>query len=192
MAASAASAGTAGTVIASDKSTNMDNLFGVAFLVVQGISALYSFISAFLLRDTFKTGWHQYQNFYGFLLNSSYLTFFISLLLFNDLAFGGPGQKKADIVVQSDAHIQTDEFRQGHIGALCLVGVVLVPPLITHFIPGVVLYCWILLIAFLGLIAFFVILVAIGVLLGFGRNKNTKYGVFTMQTPIRLEGVYRL
>lgn len=153
------------TTIGNNNTTRMD--FSKPFLVFQGINAVVALVYAFKLRDTNRTGWHQYQNFYGFLLNSSFLTFFISLIL----------------------RIMRDEDKEAG-GILAFQGLstivivlTLAPPFITHFVPGFIVYIWVVCIALGCCGVFYTVLQAVGTVLGLASNP--KYEVFATQTVMR-------
>ena len=105
------------------------------FLAMQGVAALYSFVYAFILIEKTETAWTKYQNLYGFLLNSAFLTFCISLCL-----------HKAEGV--NERSRENEETLDGNVLRFVFFGIGVMPPLwppiFTHVIPAFVIYFWII------------------------------------------------
>lgn len=115
----------------SDKSTSLTQKSSIsdskiAFLYFQFCTAVLSIAVACKNVDHSKSTWQQYNDFYGLLLNSSALTYIISL-----------------IPVLATAHSEERMFSfLGGTGSLmCLL--CLYPPLITHILPGMFAYIWV-------------------------------------------------
>lgn len=147
--------------------------------IFQGVNALIALVYAFLLRDPTRSGWQQYKNFYGFLLNSSFLTFFISSCFIVIPVFNGNQGSEPNWIVD--------------VSTLCFMIqlVILMPPFITHFFPGLVVYFWMLLILYVALAVFAGVLTLVGRFLGFkfsGQGfmfKSEKYNKFVLETTAR-------
>ena len=99
----------------------------IVFLLFQALSSLFSIISAFENIDSTQSTWTKYQNFYGLLVNSSVLTFIYSMFALCEFA-------------QFDSHPLARNIVYGCWWSLLLF---MIPCIVTHIIPGLILYCWV-------------------------------------------------
>jgi hypothetical protein len=111
------------------------------FIYFQACSAFVSFILACFTTFLHKNGtqWDQYQNFYGLLLNSNVLTFFVSGIIFS-ITDG----TEVDEKVSRESIIFARKKASGRTTWLVFSIILLfLPPFLTHILPAIVVYCWI-------------------------------------------------
>ena len=128
-------------IIFTIKSPVQDKHASLTFLYFQVFSSFISCVLAFFQIDKNQSRWIQYTNLYGLLLNSSLVTTSVSLLL-----------KYYEISLE-DKRGNSEERRKAWKWYLLSL-LPLVPIVITHIIPGVIVYIWVALIvaAALGIV----------------------------------------
>lgn len=120
-----------------------------AFFYIQAFSAIISIVVALVDACTAnKNSWNTYQDFYGVVLNSSFLTFCISL---TEFGFSLTDEKLSRDNYDRAARLPPVVFSVSNALSWFSIGFLL-PPFFTHIIPAVFLYCWIFLIIGFGTI----------------------------------------
>lgn len=112
-----------------------------AFLVFQWASAWVSVVVAFQGIDRDLNTWNRYQDFYGFLVNSSVMNYLFSVLSYALVNLKGEEKSKPK---SNNNEVSCDECVGTVIGWILLFPVaVLLPCFFTHIFPGYALYVWV-------------------------------------------------
>lgn len=122
----------------------------IIFLYFQGVAALVSFALHCKKLNPNQTYWNRYQNLYGEVLNSAVLTFLISCWIY---------------VSENENSEQKNKSRVMSFAAcgLVITGLLFIPPLLTHIVPAIVVYCWIFILFFIAfVVALLVVILCIG------------------------------
>lgn len=120
----------------------------IAFMLVQTIFAITSFVISCISVDSSMSRWDQYQHFYGMVLNSSILTLFISSFFFlAEHVRSEDAIKENELYGRKPVFLKKGTFEY-NFASFTWIGssVVLLPPFCTHVLPGLVTYFWIMLI----------------------------------------------
>lgn len=111
------------------------NFNELMFFLFQAAVSFASLVMAITTIDKTKSPWTQYENFYGLILNSSVLTFAIS----SSILFVRGISKNTEKISESGLAMWL-----ALIGAF-LVFLLVLPAIITHIIPALVIYIWVFL-----------------------------------------------
>lgn len=115
--------------------------FDVAFFCYQLLYVWSTFIIAIVksFEDSDQSSWRRYTNLYGFLMNSTVLTSTVSFLLYY-------------LLLPTKYTFELKKAEQLGYIQLFTVGVILLPPFITHVIPALFAYIWVAVIICLPLL----------------------------------------
>lgn len=122
------------------------------FVAFQFFIGLVSLISAISYVDHGEKLWDRYQSFYGFLLNTGLLTSFISTNIYRM-------ELNRKLTLEKSSEME----RLSRITSMIMgvVTIILLPPILTHLIPGAIIYGWVIVAFVIAIFMIFVTMVCL-------------------------------
>lgn len=122
------------------------------FVVFQFLVAIFTFLAGVYYSDKSATLWNQYQDFYGFIVNTGVLTSFISCAIF---------RVELNKKMLAEKSPEFDKIARYAALMTGVVALILVPPILTHLIPASVVFGWVIIAFIIGIFLIFVVLICL-------------------------------
>jgi hypothetical protein len=122
----------------------------LCFVAFQFLFALISFFTAAAYLDYSQSMWNRYQNFFGYLLNTGFLTCFISCSIY-----------RIELNRKMSSEKSAEMNRLSRLSSILtgIVSCILIPPFLTHLIPGTLIYGWVIIAFIVAIFILFVVMI---------------------------------